>query len=461
MASLLGALGKEAGALGSAGAFGPAGALGSAGALGALGKQAEALGSAGALGALTNPAGALGALGKQAGALGSAGALGPTGALGSAGALGALGKQAEALGSAGALGPTGALGPAAPTIPISDHHPLHKTLSPEHPIPCPPNPKGVAKERMLYEDFKLHYSDICTYINPDRDFETAKILSTFGGLLALDHFYLRSPTTAFLKIFVNCCTFGLWWAWDANQFWFEKEHVLNYGLNYLLDYERGIGRGTILDNAKPKFVPKKEFMTFMTLAIFFGIFGLDRMYLGGNFIWQGWVKFLSCFILIGLLWVIHDMYLVLAQPNVVLEDGYPVPLPFNTVYAEFTQWDSPSSKYIGDLFQVTLDPNEKQSLADAAAKEAEGGAGGAGSALGALAKSKMGGLAAGGLGKFASLAKSAAKLTPAGRLASAAGVLRQQGGAEEEVGGATKAAFTAVLLGIGGLAGYSLYKSQT
>ena len=82
--------------------------------------------------------------------------------------------------------------------------------------------------------------------------------------------------------------------------------------------------------------------------------------------------------------------------------------------------------------------------------------------LAALAKSKMGGLAAGGLGKFASMAKSAAALTPAGRLASAAGVLRQQGGGlEEDIGGATKVAFTAVLLGIGGLAGYSFYKSQT
>ena len=355
------------------------------------------------------------------------------------------------------------LAPPPPQIPISDHHPQHTKLSPEPKIPCP-NPNQNAKnDSALYENFKVHYSDICTYINPDRDFETAKTLSTFGGLLALDHFYLRSPTTAFLKIFVNCCTFGLWWAWDANQFWFEKEHVLNYGLNYLLDYERGIGRGTILDNKKAEFVPKKDFMTFMTLAIFFGLFGLDRMYLGGDFVLQGWAKFLSCFILIGLIWVIHDMFLVLVQPNVVLDDGYPVPLPFNTVFQEYTGWDNPKSKYIGDLFQVTLDPNEKQTLAEAEAAAAggAGGAGGAGaSGLAALAKSKM----SGALGKLGGLAKGAAMMTPAGRLAAATGVLgppRQRGGGEEDVGGATKMAFTAVLLGISGLAGYSFYKSQT
>jgi hypothetical protein len=153
--------------------------------------------------------------------------------------------------------------------------------------------------------------------------------------------------------------------------------------------------------------------------------------------------------------------MVLVQPNVVLDEGYPVPLPFNTMYDE---WDKTKAKYIGDLFQVTMDPQEKQILeeAAAAATAAAGGAGGAGGGLAALAKSKMGGLAAGGLGKFASMAKSAAALTPAGRLASATGVLRQQGGGlEEDIGGATKVAFTAVLLGIGGLAGYSFYKSQT
>jgi TM2 domain-containing membrane protein YozV len=343
-----------------------------------------------------------------------------------------------------------------PNIPITDHHPKHTKLSPEPTIKCPKPEQDDVNTNALYEDFKIHYSDVCTYINPDRDFETAKTLSTFGGLLALDHFYLRSPTTAFLKIFVNLCTFGLWWAWDANQFWFEQEHVLNYGLNYLLDYERGIGRGTMLYKEKPKFVSKKDFMSFMMLAIFGGILGLDRMYLGGNFVYQGYAKFLSCFILIGLLWVVHDMFKVLVQPNVVLEEGYPVPLPFNTIGAEYTGWGETKSQYIGDLFQVTLDPVEKQALeeAEAAAKAGgAGGAGGAGSALGALAKSKMGGLA--------SLAKSAAKLTPAGKLASMAGVLRQRGGGEEDVGGATKMAFTAVLLGISGLAGYSFYKSQT
>lgn len=232
-----------------------------------------------------------------------------------------------------------------------------------------------------------------------------------------------------------------------NQFWFEKEHVLNYGLSYLLDYERGIARGVITDD-KPAYVPKKDFLTFMMLAIFFGIFGLDRMYLGGNFVYQGWTKFLTCFILIGFIWVFHDMFYVLFQPGVVLDDGYPVPLPFNAVYSQFTGWDSPSAKYVGDLFQVTLDPGQKQALS-----EAESGSEGVKSPLAAAAAfASAKGKLPGSLGKLGGLA---------GGLAGGLGKVVQRGGGEvgADYGLATRAAFTAVLLGLGSLVGYSVIKA--
>jgi TM2 domain-containing membrane protein YozV len=336
-------------------------------------------------------------------------------------------------------------------VPISDFHPRHDTLKAEPAIPCPNPPKMPRTQGVYYEDFKVHYSDICTYINPDRDFETAKMLSTWGGLLALDHFYLRSPTTAFAKIIVNCLTFGLWWIWDANQFWFEKEHVLNYGLNYVLDWERGIGRGTMTED-KPDFVPKKDFLTFMLLAIFFGIFGLDRMYLGGDFVWQGWAKFLSCFILIGLIWVIFDMYQILFQPASVLSDGYLIPLPFTAIYEE---WDLPKSSFIGDLFQVTLTRQEKGVLADKAKEEAGPSMMSLATGAGAAGAPKLPGL--GALGSLAG------KLPgPMGMAAKMAGKVVQRGGAstsEEDGGSVTQAAFAAVVLGLSGIGGYSIYKS--
>ena len=355
--------------------------------------------------------------------------------------------EAPAQEPAPSVGQAPAVAAPAPEVPISDFHPRHDTLKAEPAIPCPNPPKMPRTQGVFYEDFKVHYSDICTYINPDRDFETAKMLSTWGGLLALDHFYLRSPTTAFAKIIVNCLTFGLWWIWDANQFWFEKEHVLNYGLNYVLDYERGIGRGTMIDD-KPEFVPKKDFLTFMLLAIFFGIFGLDRMYLGGDFIWQGWAKFLSCFILIGLIWVLFDMYQILFQPASVLSDGYLVPLPFTAIYED---WDLPKASYIGDLFQVTLTRQEKGVLADKAKAEA-------GPSMMSLAAGTGGASKLPGLGKLTSLA---GKLPgPMGMAAKMAGKIVQRGGASVEEGGSvTQAAFAAVVLGLSSIGGYGIYKS--
>jgi len=346
-------------------------------------------------------------------------------------------------------GPSVGQAPASTPVPISDFHPRHDTLKAEPAIPCPNPPKMPRTQGVFYEDFKVHYSDVCTYINPDRDFETAKMLSTWGGLLALDHFYLRSPTTAFAKIIVNCLTFGLWWIWDANQFWFEKEHVLNYGLNYVLDWERGIGRGTMTDD-KPEFVPKKDFLTFMLLAIFFGIFGLDRMYLGGDFVWQGWAKFLSCFILIGLIWVLFDMYQILFQPGTVLSDGYLVPLPFTAMYED---WDLPKASYIGDLFQVTLTRQEKGVLADKAKEEAGPSMMSLAAGAGAAGAPKLPGLGAlGGLaGKIPGPAGMAARL--------AAKVVQRGGAIITEEGSVTQAAFAAVVLGLSTIGGYSVYKS--
>jgi TM2 domain-containing membrane protein YozV len=225
---------------------------------------------------------------------------------------------------------------------------------------------------------------------------------------------------------------------------------LNYGLNFLLDYERGIGRGVMTDT-KPEFVPKKDFMTFMLLAVFFGIFGLDRMYLGGDFIWQGWAKFLSCFVLIGFIWVIFDWYQILFQPGTVLSDGYLVPLPFTAMYED---WDFPKASYIGDLFQVTLTRQEKGVLADK--EKAEAGPSMMSLAAGAGAP-KLPGLGALGslAGKLPGPAGMAAKLAT-----KAAGLPQQRGGSLEEGGSSvTQAAFAAVVLGLSGIGGYSLFKS--
>ena len=305
-----------------------------------------------------------------------------------------------------------------------------------------------------YEPYSEHYSGECTYINPDRDYATARALSIFGGLLALDHFYLRSPTTAFMKIIVNMLTFGLWWFWDVDQFVNQKERVLHYGLNYVFDLNRGIARGTILEG-KPKFVSKKDFSSFILLGIFFGILGLDRMYLGDKFVLQGVIKFLSCFLLVGFIWVIWDMLHLLFLPDTILKEGYyPIPLPFS-VYSE---WSGVDAGLIGDIFQVTLTPNERSALAKEKADKAP-------SMLQSLATTAISATPAGAAIKELQK-KMPLPLPLPGKGGSAKSLLAelpvQRGGAEkEESGGLAGAAFATVMLLAGVTVGYSSLNGQT
>jgi len=357
--------------------------------------------------------------------------------------------------------------PEIPKEPVTNRHPEHKTIDPEvfTKLDCPttPNTRSTVfvgddkPDGARYEPYSEHYSGECTYINPDRDYGTARALSIFGGLLALDHFYLRSPTTAFMKIIVNMLTFGLWWFWDVDQFVNQKERVLHYGLNYVFDLDRGIARGTILEG-KPKFVSKKDFSSFILLGIFFGILGLDRMYLGDKFVLQGVIKFLSCFLLVGFIWVIWDMLHLLFLPDTILKEGYyPIPLPF-TIYESWSQVDA---GLIGDLFQVTLTPNERSALAKEKADKAP-------SMLQSLATTAVAAT------PISEAVKELQKPNPSplsvtnklgdlSKLALGKGEkIQQRGGAvKEEGGGLAGAAFATVMLLAGGVVGYSSLNGRT
>jgi len=211
--------------------------------------------------------------------------------------------------------------------------------------------------------FNKHPSDITTFINPDRDFETAKFLSIWLGFMGADHFYLRSPNTAFKKIITNFLSGGIWWIWDAYHFLYDADHVKKYGLNYLFDWEGGgIARGTFKDpnDDELKYVSKKDFVTFTILAIFLGVLGADRMYLGGDFYYQGWAKLLLSIIGVGLIWVVYDMYQVLFTPEKILDGTYEVPPPYSSVYPPWEQ-----ENFVGDLFQVTATVEEKAKLVPA------------------------------------------------------------------------------------------------
>jgi hypothetical protein len=104
------------------------------------------------------------------------------------------------------------------------------------------------------------------------------ILSILGGILALDHLYLRSPLTFLAKIVVNIFAFGIWWIYDATQATFNRDVIKMYGIGIPGFGPMGIGAGSLAsDKPDPK---HNSFLLYSLALIFGGLFGLDSYVTG-------------------------------------------------------------------------------------------------------------------------------------------------------------------------------------
>jgi hypothetical protein len=204
-----------------------------------------------------------------------------------------------------------------------------------------------------------HISDIDVWLTPDRNYFMFLILSVFGGLLALDHFYLRSFDTAFQKLLYNVFGLGIWYFWDLIQVLTEGQRVRNEGLNSPFDWIQGIGRGVFADSSiltgeEGGAGPGKSYILWAFLAIFGGIFALDKFYLGDTK--HAVAKLISIFsplVLFGVFWIAWDAFHAFFMTKTILSDT--ISLPFPLSYFGFKETD-------GSIF---LKP----------AKETEGGGG--------------------------------------------------------------------------------------
>lgn len=103
------------------------------------------------------------------------------------------------------------------------------------------------------------------------------------GLLGLDHFYLRNPTTGILKLI----TFGgflMWWIWDLMQVYTEGPRVVKYGLSTPFDIATGIGQGMIVDGGNTVYGAKSNFSLWQFGSLF-SFIGLDSL------ITKDWARF--------------------------------------------------------------------------------------------------------------------------------------------------------------------------
>ncbi len=190
-----------------------------------------------------------------------------------------------------------------------------------------------------------HVSDVDTWGNPDRNYFVFVALSLVLGFIGADHFYLRSFSTGFQKLFVNMFTLGFWYFWDVLQITTEGEKIRKEGLSSPLDWIKGIGRGVFTDpksqSGGAEYEANKSYLVYAFLAIFFGWLGADKFYLGQG--WQGIAKVLSCFniflFLFGWMWVAWDAFHAFFLTDKIMKDGISAPMPYSMVFTGQTEPD--------------------------------------------------------------------------------------------------------------------------
>lgn len=114
-------------------------------------------------------------------------------------------------------------------------------------------------------------------------FNTLWVLSIFGGILALDHLYIRSPFTFILKMILNVITLGTWWIYDALQVTFNSDSVKLFGLSMpVLGSGIGAGMFSSSETSAPSSSTHLHFLYYSIALIFGGIFGADSFILGNT-----------------------------------------------------------------------------------------------------------------------------------------------------------------------------------
>jgi TM2 domain-containing membrane protein YozV len=112
---------------------------------------------------------------------------------------------------------------------------------------------------------------------PDRNINTTLLFSIVGGIIGLDHFYVRSHTTGILKM-ITAGGFLLWWIWDILQLWLERDRVLMYGMTTPFDMSTGIAQGMFV-NGDTHYSQRSSFSLWLLLIVF-GFLGLDLLMMG-------------------------------------------------------------------------------------------------------------------------------------------------------------------------------------
>ena len=110
---------------------------------------------------------------------------------------------------------------------------------------------------------------------------TLMLMTIVFGFFGLDHLWLRSPLSGFIKFIVNIFTLGLWYFYDILQILGEKDSVMKHGLSAPFIGPLGIGAGMFKDSNPdgPTARSPLKYMAYMFLLML--PFGFD-LYVAGD-----------------------------------------------------------------------------------------------------------------------------------------------------------------------------------
>ena len=177
---------------------------------------------------------------------------------------------------------------------------------------------------------------------PWYNYWTLVVMSVFGGFIGLDHLWLRSPQTAFLKALLLIPTLGLWYFYDLLQIFGDRDSVMKNGLTAPISGPLGIGAGMFMDNNKGATPSKKSPIIFLAyMALLYFPFGFDFVIAGDTN--GAFAKFLTSFIMflwpIGFIWSFLNLFRAVVTPRSLFDYGTMRMIPFTL----FMEYNGPST----------------------------------------------------------------------------------------------------------------------
>ncbi len=163
-----------------------------------------------------------------------------------------------------------------------------------------------------------------------------QVAAIVGGVLALDHFLLRSPQTALLKILFNVLTLGLWYWYDVIQSYSDIEFVKEYGYSLPFLGPVGIGQGIVHkgDGTGPSVAPEsspKPYMFLVYALLILIPFGFSNFLVGDK--WGGLLKFILSVniftFMLGWIWAIYSTVYMYLYPKELFTKGTDHPFPIS------------------------------------------------------------------------------------------------------------------------------------